>query len=806
MANVLILDDDTKVVRIIEAFLTELDEGHRSRIFRSLSEFESLYFNPRALKGKSAPKESDLSSLPPAQKHELLGLETLTKTKALPGTMTFFINSSSGELLRTDPEIGAEETVLNMSREKIALGKKALENMILPSSKTAFDRIWQRPSDKGWLALLLGDGTVGLFEYTSENMSSLVQLTLRDQTHLVVKLQEEAKLANDSAEGDDEGLKLFSQIDLIIIKTTLLKGPIRTEVARLKRQIKTFGLQSGTQKTKIVLTKYEDDGVETSDLLDPLIDDVFFLPLDRLTFLQKLDILLSLPQKITPRFLFSQQTEMAVEIAKKTYIEKINDLGIAVRNPVPLVPGLLGHFYFSLPGLDEEFSVYAKAMHSEAHPEYPLEFLVYFSFQGIDRLTLSKFRSFFGQLTKYQTLKNDSREKFLFTGISDKTLAISGPHRKKGVMLLDETSAGLAHLANVVQSEIDELDLAGFFSFQRLIDVALTDDLNSFDHIPPIEKSDILADFWWLVDTKTGALVATAAIPDPEIKMAGITLGKIFAQPVSWKKLINQTNLDDALTEVAEMLLTQSEVIRLFKVVNNDGLPRIATFRFQAHAKGMRIDISIPTVQTISKTTSLEKMLPTWDLLIVHSRFLSSNPSLWLTNLQGRLNQRGLLPPGTPLQAIIVVEEEADLNMMNFKDERIRGVLLKPLELRSFLFQAAFWLRNIYSRYTFTNINWHSQRIKAQLARNAELIRVAEFGATIRSQRPIQPGSTLYLRKGLFNKASDGFMCGRFYAVEEADTEEPAYDCSVLYVGIEDSFMKYARKWFRETYALSKKA
>ncbi len=58
---------------------------------------------------------------------------------------------------------------------------------------------------------------------------------------------------------------------------------------------------------RLLMLKYEDDGVNKLDILHPLLDDLIYLPIDRLVFLQKMQIFMSLPKKVTPQFLFNQE-------------------------------------------------------------------------------------------------------------------------------------------------------------------------------------------------------------------------------------------------------------------------------------------------------------------------------------------------------------------------------------------------------------------------------------------------------------------------------------------------------------------
>jgi hypothetical protein len=94
--------------------------------------------------------------------------------------------------------------------------------------------------------------------------------------------------------------------------------------------------------------KWEDDGVNKVNLLEKDLADLFFLPLDRSLTLQKLEIIFKLPSVAKPSYLFVQKTDLIVHLAKRSMAERINDVGLAIRNPVPLRKGLLGHFFLDI--------------------------------------------------------------------------------------------------------------------------------------------------------------------------------------------------------------------------------------------------------------------------------------------------------------------------------------------------------------------------------------------------------------------------------------------------------------------------
>jgi hypothetical protein len=125
--------------------------------------------------------------------------------------------------------------------------------------------------------------------------------------------------------------------------------------------------------------------------------------------------------------------------------------------------------------------------------------------------------------------------------------------------------------------------------------------------------------------------------------------------------------------------------------------------------------------------------------------------------------------------------------------------------MRRFLFLMAQAISNPFSVYTFENIGWKTDHIPAKIAREARLTELAEFGATLRSEQPLKPGTMIYLFRDIYQNAPDQNLCVRVYFSEEDSAEKGTYLNSVVYFGITDTFLKFTRSYIRETYA-SKKA
>ena len=169
-------------------------------------------------------------------------------------------------------------------------------------------------------------------------------------------------------------------------------------------------------RPRFMAVRYENEHhKEKSEYAHPFIDDLLCVPIDRLIFLQKVELALGLPKKQSPSYLFVQEATEDIEIAKKVQLERVCDLGFAMPNPVPLAPGTSGHFYFRFPGQKPLLDVYGKVQTSIEHPDRPAEKLVFFSFFGLTKTMNKEIRAYLARDSGYKPFVDNRAEHFVFS-------------------------------------------------------------------------------------------------------------------------------------------------------------------------------------------------------------------------------------------------------------------------------------------------------------------------------------------------------------------------------------------------------
>lgn len=708
MANIILIEDDPRVISTIASLVSEVSDEHRLKVFRSYKEFSDLYFNPN------------------------------------------------------------------------------------------------RGSEPSAIAVIEAEGTVA------------------NDPSLTPELLQKTPLGVAPSDNEEQSLQLLSTIDLLILKFGLAPSKAQLGLDGLYTRLKKFGYFPPEGRTRLMLTKYEDDGISKVDLLKPYVDDIVFLPIDRLVFLQKTEILLALPKLATPSFLFSQETALNIEIAKLSQIKKISDWGCAISNPVPLVPGLLAHFYIDITGDPFATEAYAKVIHSEKENENSTTFLIYFSFLGLDRSLTLKLRKIISTKVKhFEPFKSNRREDCSFN--PDHLFLSDEERNPRNIIVIDSDAESLVHTTELIHRELDLVQISSFVSYPNFLKQYF--DVNnkplSADNIELPESDQLLGnDFQLEFDLHNLKLLKPPLAAEGEIPLANSEMADSPAsEPAligfefkNWKvdetewlsffgDGVNKETFDEKIEELRKGKKSTQTLFILKTPTGN-----LAGLFINLSRKGDAVLLKLNPCQFDELKAHLGRQtrLSSIDLLIIDSQFIPKTVESWITGLQELARKHGLLSSGREFSVIIMQSEFENRSYQDFADTRIRGLVKKPCEAKPLLTLIGLATRNPYSLYHFFNMNWLEVSLSVQVAREAMMVKLSEYGVSLKYPRPIQPGTFLFLRKSIFDNAPRKNLCARFYSCTEDPNEKGQYLCHLIYIGINDSFLKFARSWFRETYAISK--
>lgn len=598
--------------------------------------------------------------------------------------------------------------------------------------------------------------------------------------------------------------EIFEDIQIILIaEDALSEEKPRDTAVRYLQQTKAHGYWPEEGRTRIIVLRFEEDSFDKTSLIHPAIDDLIFLPLDQPVLMQKLEIFLNLPQLTKPSFLFYQDTNEEIEISKIVVLEKLNDCALAIRNKVPLRPGVRGKFYLVPPGTKEPIRFFGKAFRCEPHPEIPGEHLVYFFFFGIRKKEVSIIRRWLSSNSNYQSLKDEDQSHF---SINEDDMFLTEEEKKSlSVVIIDHDPEHTENLVDFLERKMDRLQISRFESFAMFYEMGLSAGGSDAFTPNPSDSSHLPeGGLKLLCDPESKALKKVTPEPNENSRFCEHPMESFFIDGQSqWWSLFDLKQNEVLFREAAKAPVGSSLKKVLFARDPSGNWIGFETL-FERIEEGLSLDFQpIGAEQLMTGTASMKK-LDSLSTLIIDARYVSENFDSWLTALLEQAKSSGAIQKPEDLKIILMAEDEDHLDEAWLKSDNVIGFVLKPTDQKTMAVILAEALQNKNTVYTFSNLGWIEPNLRVHLSKPVQLAQLGEFGATINTSTPFKEGSFFFLRKGIFDEAPNGCLSARVYKTEAHPSDEGRYLVYTTYFGINDYFLKHARSHMRESYAATK--
>jgi hypothetical protein len=610
----------------------------------------------------------------------------------------------------------------------------------------------------------------------------------------------------EAAETSPTDLKLFSEIHLLIFALDVLNEKFHPWMNRLKQNMKRYECYPASGPVRTMMLKYEDDGIHKTDLVHPLLDDIIFLPMDRLIFLQKTEILLALPKRAAPRFLFNQEVQQQIEISKIARVDRLSDVGLAIHNPIALKRGTPGKFYVTFPGEKNQLEIRAKVIRSQPHPEYRDQHLVFFSYFGINKNDLLMVRRVLSKDSHYQGLLNEDRNAVRFN--PDDLFLEESEQRIFGVAVVDSDGSLAKTLAASLVKDMDRLQVLIESSFSVFMHKYMEAG-GSQEKTPPKACDD--ADFYNLPITLSLAMEDLKCLsvdpgPNGDQLLLGHPAAEVFSTPDHWLSLL-QDKESRLIIEEAARLVQQGRVLqKLIIMQDRQNQRRAVNAKIYKGATDqvMALELSPASFEDIFQYAAATHQKFKLNAMIVDSAFLPEDPSGWFSGLRTRARQVDLCEDANELKFFAIGEPDDPVTPGWLSSPDISGYLTRPVDTRQLLFLLSEMFQNKNTLFHFDNLGWSQPRLIVHVAKNVRLEALSEFGARLRSPTALVPGTVIYLRKSIYANTAEGCVAARVYSCEQDPNDKEGYQVYTTYFGITDAFLKFARTWIRENYAQQK--
>lgn len=593
---------------------------------------------------------------------------------------------------------------------------------------------------------------------------------------------------------DDELFQLLSSVDVVIFKSQCIKEEVRGWVSKTLKALKANKFATDAKPTRFIVTKYEDDGIDKDYFVHPLIEDVIFLPLDRLIFLQKLEIICNLPRKVKPSFLFQMPVEQPIEISKKTLMERVSDMGLAIRNPFRLASGTISHLYVKLPGQKDTLSIYARALYSEPHPEAPNQFLVHHTYLGSDLKQQQAIKKFLTAQPGYKELENDNREAYKFrppvdpkkgARVADKTIAI-----------LDVDTSTADTIADMISSEIDKTkvikEASLYFFAKKYIEKEQSLGV-------PGTRDDLFAPVVaFNVNISTQKIMEAITKPGQKDLLIGHNAQSMFNRPTGWQTPFSHPDAKVLLEEAFTLAKAGQRFSQNIVVQDASGVLKILqiTVTQNKDKESAKIEIGLPEV----KKKEEAKKISALDLLIVNQALVPENIDDWKGRIREVCTKNGVTIPDD-LPVLIIADEKGGSGPKKYRYQKVFGLIYKPLKSRPLCYHVSTALNWPYTKFNHGNIPAVKCIVPSHVAIESKLATIGEFGGAFSHAKAFSPGTVVYLHESIFTNAPDGYLCARIYFAEPDPKDKSRFLCYLNYFGISDQFLKFIRNWIRKDFA-----
>ncbi|MCC7403507.1 MAG: hypothetical protein IT288_03835 [Bdellovibrionales bacterium] len=841
MANIIIIEDDTKVLNQFRQYFKELNEDHRLRFFSNSEEFQNLYLKSSAGDIAAHPLFKAFNQ---AQMSWLVSADFQTTSPFAEVAAKLQINKD-GKITAFDVATAKSGKAFGLPMDQIKVLKSIDE--LVPES---FRVLWQdfRGSVKEGKVIsnafpITTSAGAWLLKISGQKRGeNAVDLVLRHQPDVFLPLLEtEKKIASAQAaeatknEEEPEELKLLSTIDLLVFRTSCVKGAPTEWLTKTAEAMKLKGYGPPDFRVRFVATMHEEQTSDKGLLVHSQLDDVICLPLDRLIFLQKMELTLGLPKRSRPSFLFMQEEKLPIEISKLVSMELLSDVGFAIRNPVALAPGTISRFKIRFPALRETVVTLARSHSSVEHPEAEGQFLVYFHFFGAQHESRKRIFTYLNRSGNYKGLHTEDATKFEFS--SENLFLTAREKEKKHVIVLDADPDQAESLAGLIRDGINQTEVItenSYYLFLRkylnfvdegdkpkakppATDATAAAGAAPPSPPPPIEpvnldeirlatNHDLYADqVEWLIGTSNSHLISTLTPFGEQDAVMGFPAAQLLQNDLSWRTLFRGSDNEHVLDETIKLVITtHKNNKRKFALADATGTFKWLQVEIEPHTVPEQLKITLAPLENTEWMKNQETKIPRLDLLVISEDLVPENVDSWLEGLKGLALKANLITANDELKVVVVGEKFSPERLLVYRHSKVSGLHSRPLNARAFLFEATSHMQAPFSKHNFDNQNWNEVKLKVHMTKEVILEGISEFGSSLISPATIQPGTVLYLHESIFENAPNQCLPARFYHSEEIQGQKGMFSCAFIYYGITDAFLKFCRAWIRDTYAAKK--
>ncbi len=595
-------------------------------------------------------------------------------------------------------------------------------------------------------------------------------------------------------------------INLIIIDREILGSadPIQF-IEKLKERLSRSPFHKPNVHTRYFLLSFDANTTAIDAFANPVLDDLIMKPIDDQLFMQKLSMILSEKRTLVSQFLYNQAVESPVHMAKSTMIEGLCELGFSIRSKQSAKIGRVIRVFSKIFGDKSESTLLAIIYNVEAHPKYPDENLIYYTFYGITNRQLTNVR----KALHLKHGKPPHRQ-----AISPDEMKIFGRNRKNVAVIAFDPGLR-AELVPALQSNFINLNVHEYPSLisfgkkngiRQQEDGSVPSDSNNSSS-PVAFNSD---KFIFHVNYANDIV----SIQTKKVNLFDATDFQLISQQKKWMRYIDPEDLEETI-EFLTYVKTHDKghiFIRLkgphsslhlmymeAQKVKGSSPPKIKVEL--AELKG---DAGLEKWQTVRPRADIKQPKLDLDAIIIDTSSVTDEIQEWAIRLKQFLESTKIEDGSKKIPVIALVPESAIPKLDSFKHTGFADVILTPFDRKLIIDKLSLHVDGLCNEFGLTFPRYRDFSTHIYISQTVIMEMASEFGLQIRFAQPFREGLFLRFFSPLFQDENYDGILARSYAAIPSQKSSDEFHNIFSFFGISDAFMKHIRKWIRDTHIARK--
>ena len=484
-----------------------------------------------------------------------------------------------------------------------------------------------------------------------------------------------------------------------------------------------------------------------------------------------------------------------VDIAKESKLVSINEIGFVIRNPVSLAKGLIGRFYFKLLDDGQDVIVYGKAVSSVVNPEKNQEVLVTFVYFSISSRSLLEVRRYLATRQSFRTQKSEGKSNFLYDPEAEDLTDRQRIERVVGVVTPNPED--LEKIQEFLSNNFDHLKIVTAPSLLLLYQEYFEVDERRANS-KPLPAEAIVGDEFYFVIQKLTWKVSSTSPADKEDEFLGRPINGLKVDD-KWLELFDEKKTRPGVRQFLTSVMKESGMM-ICLIDDNAG----NSFAVKLEASLMdedriKIQVSPPSKPEFDEFVRPKEKCGRLDAVVCESNTIDGELQEWFDEQDAYLRENKVNQDPAGFGVLILDDQNTPKYLgEDLKPARVWGHYMRPLESRSIAAALSLRLKHTFNSFVPENLNWAEPFVDVDVAKSVTIVKLSEYGATIRHDRTISPGTFLKFRGDLVQRVFEEPVVGRFYAYEDDPDEAGYLLCHILFYGLAEAKLKALRQYFIE--------